>query len=93
MQETLSANRMDLLNKQKKKNTKKAIPNVFGDQIKPCIKGLRKRLMKYWDNIQHDEVCKNYSQHLLWLHTVNTKILVILSLDPNQNQLKFKEIN
>lgn len=57
MQETLSANRMDLLNKQKK-NNKKAVPNVLETKFNPCIKGLRKRLMKYRDNIQHDEVRK-----------------------------------
>lgn len=90
MQETLSANRMDLLNKQKKKNNKKAVPNVLVTKFNPCIKGLRKRLMKYWDNIQHDEVCKKlfttppmvaYSKHK------NIGDLIIRSkLKPNEVQ-------
>lgn len=45
MQETLSENRMDLLKKQKKK--KNAVPNILVTKYNPCIKGLRKRLMKY----------------------------------------------
>lgn len=90
MQETLSANRMDLLNKQKKKNNKKAVPNILVTKFNPCIKGLRKRLMKYWDNIQHDEVCKKlfttppmvaYSKHK------NIGDLIIRSkLKPNEVQ-------
>lgn len=58
MQETISANRMGLLNKQKKKNIKKAVPKVLVTKFNPSIKGLRIRLMIYWDNIQHDEICK-----------------------------------
>lgn len=55
MQETLSANEMGLLNIQKK-----AVPfyKVLVTKFNPCMKGLRKRLMNYWHNIQHDEVCK-----------------------------------
>lgn len=49
---------MDLLNKQKKKNNKKAVPNGLLTKFNPCIEGLRKRLLKYWDNIQHDDVYK-----------------------------------
>lgn len=58
VQETISANRMGLLNKQKKKTIKKAVPKVLVTKFNPCIKGLRIRRMIYWDNIQHDEICK-----------------------------------
>ena len=59
MQEIISANRRDLLKKQKKKKDKKAVPNVLVTKFNPCIKGLRKRIMKYWNYIQHDEACKD----------------------------------
>lgn len=66
MQETLSANKMYILNKQNKNNNTEAVLNVMVTKINnPCINGLRKRL-KYWDNIQHDgSMQKNYSHHFL----------------------------
>ena len=59
IQETISANRKDLLRKPKKKNNNKAVPTVLVTKFNPCIKGLRKRIMKYWNYIQHDEVCND----------------------------------
>ena len=59
IQETLSANRKDLLRKQKKENNGKAVPTVLVTKFNPCTKGLKKRILKYWNYIQHDEVCND----------------------------------
>lgn len=78
MQEARSVKRIDpLKNKILKKNNKKVVPDVLVMNCNPCLKGLRTQIMKYWDKTQNYEVCKKknkYSQHLKWLHTVNTEI-------------------
>lgn len=53
------------------------------------VKGSSKQPMKYRDNIINMKMYeKNYSQHLQWLHTVNTKSDLIIGskLKSNEDQ-------
>ena len=59
MQEIIATNRTDFLQKPKNKKEKKTLPNVMITKFNPCIKGLKKRLLKYWNYIQQDVVCRD----------------------------------
>lgn len=44
--------------KQNKKNNKKVVPDVLVTNCNPCLKGLRKRIIKYWDKTQITKYAK-----------------------------------
>ena len=54
--ETVSTNRKTALNKPKSETKK--VPTVMVTKFNPCIKGLKRRIMKYWKDMQSDPKCK-----------------------------------
>ena len=54
--ETVSTNRKTALNKPKSETKK--VPTVMVTKFNPYIKGLKRRIMKYWKDMQSDPKCK-----------------------------------
>ena len=53
-----SRKRSDLLKGTSNKKSKD-IPLVFSTKYNPCIKGIKKCIMKHWHTLKEDEICKN----------------------------------
>jgi hypothetical protein len=55
--EALTKNRLDLINKNKTKQNKE-IPLVLSSRYNPWISKLKQCIIKHWHTLNQDEVCK-----------------------------------
>lgn len=62
-----------LLNKTEEKTQFKH-PNVMVSPWNPRVKGLQKRILKYWNILKTNSTCKSYLSRNLSLHTENIKL-------------------
>jgi hypothetical protein len=56
--QALSNNRAEFLNKKSKKHTKK-IPLVLSTKYNPCIRKIKQCLVKHWQLLKHNEICRD----------------------------------
>ena len=56
--EISTTDRNELLKRQINKRKSKTIPNVMVTKYDPRIKGIKKRLIKYWPSVLKDETCR-----------------------------------
>ena len=56
--QTLSNNRAEFLNKKSKKHMKE-IPLVLSTKYTPCIRKIKQCLVKHWQLLKHNEICRD----------------------------------
>ena len=56
--QALSNNRAKFLNKKSKKHTKE-IPLVLSTKYNPCIRKIKQCLVKHWQLLKHNEICRD----------------------------------
>jgi len=56
--QALSNNRAEFLNKKSKKHTKE-IPLVLSTKYNPCIRKIKQCLVKHWQLLKHNEICRD----------------------------------
>jgi hypothetical protein len=56
--QALSNNRAEFLNKKSKKYTKE-IPLVLSAKYNPCIRKIKQCLVKHWQLLKHNEICRD----------------------------------
>jgi hypothetical protein len=56
--QALSNNRAEFLNKKRKKHTKE-IPLVLSTKYNPCIRKIKQCLVKHWQLLKHNEICRD----------------------------------
>ena len=58
IRDACSTDRNELIHNQKHKQKSKTIPNVMVTKYDPRIKGIKKKLMKYWSSVLKDKTCQ-----------------------------------
>jgi hypothetical protein len=56
--QALSNNKAEFLNKKSKKHTKE-IPLVLSTKYNPCIRNIKQCLVKHWQLLKHSEICRD----------------------------------